>query len=239
LKLAGTGTPIVNFSTGKESAMRPFFFATCVIVVVSLAFAAPLEARGGKGGGGGGRGRGNSGGGQGGGGPKWNRQTSHPGGGQRAAHHEHKPAHDAHKHQFADKPPKPDKDKEKHEKPDKHARNTAVSDPANQPSEAYNKKQKQLAIEQQNRDKRIAQAQHLREIGERNGNQNLLDNADRMEAFAHDHYARRVSQLEKFGVTDPLLNPGTGVTDPLLPGTNGLVDPLGGLETLNSLPLLP
>ncbi len=216
--------------------MRPFFFATCAIVVASLVFAAPLDARGGKGGG---RGRGNSGGGQG-GGPKWNRQTAHPGGSQRAANHEHKHTPDANKHQFADKPPKPDKDKEKHEK---HARSTSPNDPTNQPAnppaDAYNKKQKQLAIEQRNRDKRIAQAQHLREIGERNGNQNLLDNADRMEAFAHDHYARRVSHLEKFGVTDPLLNPGTGVTDPLLPGTDGLVDPLGDLGAFDLLPLLP
>ena len=219
--------------------MRPFFFASLVMIVVSLAFAPPLDARGGKGGGGGqgrgGGGGGHGGGGHGGGGPKWNRQTSHPGSGQRVAEHGQKPAH-SDKPQFANKPDKPDKDIEQH---DKYARSTSPNNPTNQPTDAFNKKQKQLAIEQQNRDKRIAQAQHLREIGERNGNQNLLDNADRMEAFAHDHYARRVNQLEKFGVTDPLLNPGTGVTDPLLPGTNGLVDPLSGWGTLNSLPLLP
>jgi hypothetical protein len=212
--------------------MRPFFFASLVMIVVSLAFAPPLEARGGKGGGGG---QGRGGGGNGGGGPKWSRQQSPSGGGQRLVEHGQKPAQTS-KPQFADKPSKPDKDEQQH---DKHARSTSPNDPASPPTDAYNKKQKQLAIEQQNRDKRIAQAQHLREIGERNGNQNLLDNADRMEAFAHDHYARRVSQLEKFGVTDPLLNPGTGVTDPLLPGTNGLVDPLSGLGTPGFLPLLP
>jgi hypothetical protein len=218
--------------------MRPFFFASLVMVTVSLAFAAPLDARGGKGGGkgGGGGGRGwSNGGGHGGGGPQW-KQQSHPGSGQRLTEHGQMPTHGG-KPQLADKPDKPqkpDKDKE-HEK---RERSSLANDPANPTTEAYNKKQKQLEIEQRNRDKRIAQAQHLREIGERNGNQNLIDNADRMEAFAHDHYARRVSQLEKFGVTDPLLNPGS-VTDPLLPGTDGLVDPLGNVGLLDWLPIRP
>lgn len=216
--------------------MRLFLFVTCLFVVASLVFAAPLEAKGGKGGGGGGGGHGRAGSvSSHGGGPKWNRQSAHPGGGtQRLADHPQKANHGV-KPQLADKPQKPDKDNG-HEK---HARSTSPTDPVGQSSDSYNKKQKQLAIEQQNRDKRIAQAQHLREIGQRNGNQNLLDNADRMEAFAHDHYARRVSHLEKFGVTDPLLNPGAGVTDPLLPGTNGLIDPLSGLGSFDPLPLLP
>lgn len=221
--------------------MRPFFYASCLIAVVALGFAEPLAAKGGKGGGGGGgggggHGRGNAGGGHGGGGPKWSGQPSHPGGGQQFAEHGQKPAN-AGKPQFADKQPQSGKDKEKED--DKHARSTSTTDPTNTATDAYNKKQKQLAIEQQNRDKRLAQAQHLREIGERNGNQNLIDNADRMEAFAHDHYARRVSQLEKFGVTDPLLNPGTSVTNPLLPGTGGLVDPVGDVGLLNLLPVRP
>ena len=205
--------------------MRLLCATTCLIVVASLLLcAAPLEARGGKGGGGGGRGRGNSGGGHG-GGPKWSGQQSHNGGGwQRAAEHGQKPNHGG-KQQFADKHTQPVKDKQH----DKQARSTPTNDTAGDAIDAYNKKQKQLEIEQRNRDKRLAQAQHLREIGERNGNQNLLDNADRMEAFAHDHYARRVSHLEKFGVTDPLLNPGSNVTDPLFPGTGGYVDPLSDI----------
>jgi hypothetical protein len=215
--------------------MRLFLLITCLIVVAALVLASPLDAKGGKGGGGGGRGRVSSGGGHGGGGPKWNQQQSHPGGGgQRLAENSQKPTQGG-KPQFADQSPKLDKDKDH----DKHARPTSLADSTDTASDALNKKQKQLAIEQRNRDKRIAQAQHLREIGERNGNQNLIDNADRMEAFAHDHYARRVSQLEKFGVTDPLLNPGTGVTDPLLPGTDGLVDPFSNLGALDLLPLLP
>jgi hypothetical protein len=123
-----------------------------------------------------------------------------------------------------------------HDKVDRFA---PTSDYAGNASDAYNKKQSNSPSRQQNRDKRLAQAQHLREIGERNGNQNLIDNADRMEAFAHDHYARRVSQLEKFGVTDPLLNPGSGVTDPLLPGAGGLVNPVGDVGLLDLLPVGP
>jgi hypothetical protein len=203
--------------------MRLFFAMKCLIVVASvLLCAAPLEARGGKGGGGGGRARASSGGGHGGGGPKWSSQQSHSGGNSQRV-----------KQQFADKHPQPGKDKQH----DKTARSTPTNDIAGDASDGYNKKQKQLEIEQRNRDKRLAQAQHLREIGERNGNQSLLDNADRMEAFAHDHYARRVSQLEKFGVTDPTLNHGSGVTDPLLPGTGGFVDPLGELGALD-IPLV-
>ena len=214
--------------------MRLFFAVKCLIVVATLLLcAAPLEARGGRGGGGGGRGRASAGGGHGDGGPKWSSQQSHSGGdSQRVTEHGQKPSH-GDKQQFADKHPQPGQDKQH----DKTARSTPTNDIAGDTSDGYNKKQKQIAIEQRNRDKRLAQAQHLREIGERNGNQNLLDNADRMEAFAHDHYARRISQLEKFGVTDPTLNPGSGVTDPILPGTGGFVDPLGDLGALD-FPLL-
>jgi hypothetical protein len=190
--------------------MRFFLAMKCLIVVTALLlFAVPAEARGGRGGGGGGRGRVSSGGGHGSGGPKWSNQQSHNGGGEpKVTEHGQKPAQGG-KQQAADERTQPGKDKQ----PAKTARSTPTN--AGDTSDAYNKKQKQLEIEQRNRDKRIAQAQHLREIGERNGNQNLLDNADRMEAFAHDHYARRVSHLEKFGVTDPTLDPGGGLTDPL------------------------
>jgi hypothetical protein len=216
--------------------MRQFSGMTCLIVAASLLLgAAPLEAKGGKGGGGGVRGRASSGGGHGGGGPKWSSQQSHSGGGwQRVTEHEQKPIH-GNKQQLDDNQTQSFKDKQH----DKSARLTQTKETAGDNSDAYNKKQKQLLIEQRNRDKRIAQAQHLREIGERNGNQNLLDNADRMEAFAHDHYARRVGQLEKLGVTDPTLNPGTDGTDLLQPGTGGVFDPAGELGALDLLPLRP
>jgi hypothetical protein len=62
--------------------------------------------------------------------------------------------------------------------------------------------QRQLTIEQTNRDRRIAQAQHLREIAARNGNAELAANADRMEALALQHYQERAEHLARFGVAD-------------------------------------
>src|SRR5215207_7337333 len=127
--------------------MRPFFSTTCLIVVASLSCASPLDAKGGKGGGGGGgRARGSSGGGHhggGGGGPKWSGQQSHPGGGgQRFAEHGQKPTSGGHKHQFADKPNQHEKDK----KHDKQVRSTPTNDSTGEATDAYNKKEKQLAI---------------------------------------------------------------------------------------------
>ena len=80
-----------------------------------------------------------------------------------------------------------------------------------------NKKEKQLQLFQQQRDKKLAQAEHLREIAERNGNTNLAANADRMEAQALQQYADKAAHLEEFGVTDPALDPTLDpVQDPLL-----------------------
>src|SRR5688572_20986423 len=59
-----------------------------------------------------------------------------------------------------------------------------------QPGEpTANKKEHQLQLFQQQRDKKLAQAEHLREIADRNGNANLAANADRMEAQALQQYA--------------------------------------------------
>lgn len=79
-------------------------------------------------------------------------------------------------------------------------------------ADASARHQRQLTIEQTNRDRRIAQAQHLREIAARNGDAELAANADRLEAFANDHYRERALHLSRFGVTDPNLptDPGTG-----------------------------
>ena len=106
--------------------------------------------------------------------------------------------------------------------------------------EAPNKKEKQLANFQRQRDKKISQAEHLRQIAERNGNANLAANADRMEAQAHDEYAQKVSHLEKFGVTDPALDlddVGAPLADPNASGAAPLADPLGRLQGL--LPFRP
>lgn len=67
--------------------------------------------------------------------------------------------------------------------------------------------ERQLQIEQRNRDHRLGQALKLRALAEKNGNAELLANADRMEAQANQHYADRVEKLGRFGVTDPSLNP--------------------------------
>jgi hypothetical protein len=80
-----------------------------------------------------------------------------------------------------------------------------VSDPANH--------QRQLLIEQRNRDHRLIQAQKLRELAAKNGDAELAANADRMEAFAQQHYQDRVTHLAKFGVTDPISTAPAG-TDP-------------------------
>lgn len=44
------------------------------------------------------------------------------------------------------------------------------------------------------RDKRLQQADHLREISERNGNERLLDTADRMQESAERNYDRGVGE---------------------------------------------
>ena len=66
--------------------------------------------------------------------------------------------------------------------------------------------EKQLLIEQRNRDHRLAQAQKLRALAEKNGDAELAANADRMEAAALEHYQQRVEHLGRFGVEDLSLN---------------------------------
>jgi hypothetical protein len=233
--------------------MRYLFLACCFTFILSLTLAAPVDAKGGRGGGGGGRpsfggGHGGGGGPSGGG--------SHAGHGGNGGSHENgqdsdKQHHADHSDNHQGKEHGDDHDGNRHGD-DEHQRSqskngagqpTGPGGLVNNPTNDL-KKQQQLLIEQRNRDHKIAQAQHLREIAQRNGNQNLLANADRMEAQANAHYAQRVAQLEKFGVTDPTLTP-SGVTNPILPGT--VQPPRGGtlpnvirdLDSLNLLPLRP
>jgi hypothetical protein len=183
--------------------MRSLISVVCVALVVSLVFTSPLDAKGGRGGGGGGRGGGGSGGGRAGqqGGPKFSGQQQARGGGANKQTQSGGPAAtDKHTDKVAGKPDK--------KTPTGDAGKTTEG------TETVNKKQKQLEIAQRQRDKRLAQADHLREIAERNGNQNLADAADRMSEHAEELYQQRVEHLEKFGVTDPALDPGT-VSDPL------------------------
>src|SRR5262245_29591385 len=129
--------------------MRPSFAMKWLIVAASLLLcAAPVDARGGKGGGGGGRGRVSSGRGRGSGGPKWSRQSQSATGGQRVTENEQQPIHGGNQ-QIADKQSQPGKDKQL----EKSARSTPTNNIAGDPSDGYNKKQKQLEIEQRNCDK--------------------------------------------------------------------------------------
>lgn len=171
--------------------MRFLLLITCLVFVLSLFAASPLQAKGGRGG-----------------------RARHGFGGGAVCNGPHCPNRSGGKYDSAQSSRKP----------------TLVAGHA---PVAENKKQKQLVIEQQHRDKRIAQAEHLRAIAERNGNENLAANADRKEAAAHDHYARRAEQLEKFGVTDPTHNPDDGPSEPLLPG---VVDPPPEVTLLDLLP---
>jgi hypothetical protein len=199
---------------------------TAFVLLLMLCLASPVEAKGGKGGGGG-RGKSSLGGGG--------------RGGQRVASRPtHQKTHDKHVSAKTDKKhvadsPKPKKNKRTAD----HADDPDSPDGGDDSGEpmTYNKKDKQLANFQRQRDKKLAQAEHLREIAERNGNVNLLANADRMEAQAHSQYAKKVAHLEKFGVTDPDLDPDG---DPLNPGDDPLVedpldDPVGAIRSL--LPL--
>ena len=68
---------------------------------------------------------------------------------------------------------------------------------------AASRHQKQLLVEQRNRDQRLAQAEHLRQIAARNGDAELAANADRMAAFAEQHYQDRLAHLARFGVSEP------------------------------------
>jgi hypothetical protein len=192
--------------------MRSLISAFFGVLILSLLVVSPVEAKGGRGGGGGNRGGGGSGRGGQQGGPKFSGPQQARGGGNKQTQAGGPAATDKHADKLASKPNK----------------KTTATDAgkATDGTEPANKKQKQLEIAQRQRDKRLAQADHLREIAERNGNQNLADNADRMEAHAHELYQQRVDHLNKFGVTDPALDPGAG-------------DALGDSSALELLPAGP
>jgi hypothetical protein len=163
--------------------MRRLYLAVAVLTMLSTCLCEEAQARG-KGGGGGGKGFGGGGKSGGGHGPKLSGPSAKSGGSKQLAK-DHAPIKD-----------KLAKDNGRLLQP------KSDTDPL-----ATNKKEKQLQLFQQHRNKRLAQADHLREIAERNGNANLAANADHMEAQALQQYAAKVSHLEKFGVSDPLLNP--------------------------------
>src|SRR5215207_5488864 len=174
--------------------MRRPYLVIAVLMMLSMCLCEGAYARG-KGGGGGGKGFGGGGKSVGGHGPKLSGPSSHAGGSKQLAK-DHAPTKNKVTKEHA---PTKDKLAKEHGQPRQPKSDT---DPL-----ATNKKEKQLQLFQQQRDKKLAQADHLREIAERNGNANLAANADRMEAQALQQYADKAAHLEKFGVTDPLLNP--------------------------------
>ncbi|MGE5191164.1 MAG: hypothetical protein ACM3U2_01600 [Deltaproteobacteria bacterium] len=66
---------------------------------------------------------------------------------------------------------------------------------------------------------REAQAQRLRDISQRNGNQHLLDTADRMQKNAQTNYDRRASRLTNF--PNSTASASTGSTGASSGGTSG------------------
>lgn len=181
-----------------------------LLIVCMMCFSGPVEAKEGKGGGG--RGKPSFGGGH---GPKWSGPKSAQGGHKEHGKREH----------LADSPKKPPKEKKlKETKPKERGGDsddaTGGTDTSDESAQWANKKEKQLQIFQRQRDKKLAQAEHLRQIAEQNGNANLAANADRMEAQAHQQYAQKVAHLEKFGVTDQPLNPGGEIVRDQLPTLN-------------------
>jgi hypothetical protein len=173
--------------------MRSLVSLVSVVLVVSLFFVPSVEAKGGRGGGGGGnRGGGRSHGGK-------------PGGPKFTAQPQQSPRGSGRKQVQSGRPAASDKHASKPDQrsPLKDAGKSSES------AETAGTKQKQLELAQRQRDKRLTQADHLREIAERNGNPNLAANADRMEAHAQELYQQRVDHLSKFGVTDPAIDSGT------------------------------
>ncbi len=194
--------------------------AAVVVFFLILGLVGTVDARGGKGGGGGGHV--SKGGGQ--------KFSGGPGG---APKHQVAPSHQPVKDKVASG--KPPKEKSAKDKSAKDKTGHSPEDEADEVGEAPNKKEKQLANFQRQRDKKISQAEHLRQIAERNGNTNLAANADRMEAQAREQYAQKVSHLEKFGVTDPALDLDDGdaaLADPNALDAAPLADPLGRLQGL-------
>jgi hypothetical protein len=94
-----------------------------------------------------------------------------------------------------------------------------------------------LANPQRILDKRFQQAEHLRGISERNGNERLLGTADRMEGSATRNFEHRTGTTLPPPPTDGSTTPPTdGSTTPptdgsVTPPVNGTTAPLPALET--------
>ena len=194
-----------------------------VVFVLMVVLVGPLEAKGGKGGG-----RGHA--------CRNGRCGNHHSGGQDVTKHVTTQGQQpATKEVTSGKPnknasAKPHKEQvaKEHAAKNKLASDKAANIEGSDEGTLYSKKEKQLANFQRQRDKKLAQAEHLREIAEINGDANLAADADRIEAHARQQYARKVTHLEKFGITDPALDlDGDGFADPYWPHVDPFDDPLG------------
>jgi hypothetical protein len=178
--------------TDEESAMRLLMLASCFAFFMSFMLAAPVQAKGGR------RGRTTFGG---------SGERADQGDGRSNDQGEDDDDRGSRRPVSVAQRPTPAATTA-HSNP--VATNTAANNsPANlhsvlKRSPAANNQQQQLLAEQK-RDRMLADAQNVREIAQRNGNPNLLADADRMEAEALEQYADRVAQLEKLGLTKPAL----------------------------------
>ena len=76
--------------------------------------------------------------------------------------------------------------------------NDAVSDVAQKLTGRENALARQLRNEQRKLDKRLGMVDQMREVASANGDQAMLDNADRLEEWANNHFDQRMEQITDF-----------------------------------------
>lgn len=109
-----------------------------------------------------------------------------------------------HRSQLKSKPGGGTKEKWVMGKPDSGSPATPL---ATQSGEVENSQvEKQSIVEKRKLEHRQQVAEHLRQIAERNGNQNLLDTAERHDEKASQHYEQRMSRINEVPDTgDPTI----------------------------------
>lgn len=87
---------------------------------------------------------------------------------------------------------------EKHEKQSKKTKNWDSKSKAEKRTGRKHASQVQRRNEERKLQHRRETAQHLRDIAKKNGNDRLLDTADRMEQRAQEHYKSRLERIDQF-----------------------------------------
>ena len=90
---------------------------------------------------------------------------------------------------------------------------------------------KQLLVEERKLAHRKEIAEHLRQTGERNGNEQLSEVADRMEERAQEHYEKRLSKIHDEQLPDDAFN-----DDGPLDGLDDVTDENAAHDALEDLP---